>query len=81
MISTVGVPVEEDFDDIGMKAKKLVIHMECDAETSWVRSLGESWPTQIMDQWVYWIPITSSGDDVTNINLLIAVLPGTNKNY
>ena len=34
VITTVGVPVEEALADIVMKAKKLVIHMECDVEAS-----------------------------------------------
>ena len=55
MITAVGVPVEESFDDIGMKAINGVIHMECDGEAYWVNSLGEVWSTQSVDQWVYWI--------------------------
>ena len=37
VITTVGVPVEEDLDDIGMKATHVVIHMDCDGEASWVK--------------------------------------------
>ena len=33
MITTVGVLVEEYLDDIGMKTRKLVIHMECDGRS------------------------------------------------
>ena len=40
VITTVGVPVEEDLDDIGMKTRNVVIHMDCDGEKSWVKSLG-----------------------------------------
>ena len=36
MITTVGVPVEEDLDDIGMKSRKVVINMDCDGKESWV---------------------------------------------
>ena len=30
MITTVGVPVEEDMDDIEIKSKDMVIHLECE---------------------------------------------------
>ena len=40
MITTVGLPVEEDLDDIGIKTINVVIHMECDGEVSWVKYLG-----------------------------------------
>ena len=30
MIITVGVPVEEDMDDIEIKSKDMVIHLECE---------------------------------------------------
>ena len=40
VISAVGIPVEEDLDDIGMKTRNVVIHMECDGEVSWVKYLG-----------------------------------------
>ena len=35
-----GVPVEEALDDIGTKYRNVVIHMDCDVEEYWVRSLG-----------------------------------------
>ena len=35
--TTVGAPVEEALADIGMKSQKVVIHMECYGEASWVR--------------------------------------------
>ena len=41
MITTVGVPVGYPLDDIGMNARKVVIHMECNGEASWVKLLGE----------------------------------------
>ena len=53
--------MEEALDDIGMKYINVLIHMECDGEASWVKSLGESWTTQIVDQWVDWITNPSSG--------------------
>ena len=34
LITTVGIPVEDDFDDIGTKTINLVIHMECDGVAS-----------------------------------------------
>ena len=50
MINAVGLPEEEDLNDIGMNSKKVVVHMECDGKESWVRPLGEVWPTQKADQ-------------------------------
>ena len=40
VITTVVVPVGEDLADIGIKARKVVIHTECDGEAYWVSSLG-----------------------------------------
>ena len=40
IITTVGVPVEEALDDIGMNSINMVIHMEFDGESSWVSSQG-----------------------------------------
>ena len=40
VITTVGLPVEEYLADIGMKTRNVVIHMECDGEASWVKSIG-----------------------------------------
>ena len=69
--------MEEDLADILMKARKVVIHMECDGELSWVRSLVYLLPTQIMDHWVDWITKPSSGGEVPNIDWIISVFPGT----
>ena len=80
VITTVGVPVEEALNDIGMKARNVVIHMECDGEELWVKLLGEVCPTQGVDQWVDWLTSPSSVEEVPNTNWLIAVLPGTKKN-
>ena len=44
--------MEEALADIGMKTINLEIHMECDGEASWVKSLGEVWKTQGVYQWV-----------------------------
>ena len=52
VITTVGVPVEEALNDIGMKANKVVINIKYDDKAPWVRSIGEVWTTQIADQWV-----------------------------
>ena len=63
----VGVLVEEVVDDIGIKAKKVVTHTECDDEESWVRLLEEVWLTQKVDQCVDWITNPSSEEEVKNI--------------
>ena len=81
VITTVGVPVEEALDDIGMKAINMVIHMEFDSDSSWVISLRKVWPTQSLDKWVNWLNNPSSGEEVPNIEWLTAVFPGTNRNY
>ena len=72
--------MEEDLDDIGIKTRNVVIHMECYGESSWVNSLGEVWPTQSVDQWVDYLTNLPSGEEVPNIDWIIAVFPGTNKN-
>ena len=41
VITTVGIPVEEDLADIRMKTINVVIHMECDGEAYWVKYLGD----------------------------------------
>ena len=55
VITTVGIPVEEDLSDIGMKTINVVIHMECYGEASWVKLLVEVCLTQTVDQWVDWL--------------------------
>ena len=55
MITTVGIPLEDALADTGMKTINVVIDMECDGESSWVKSIGEVWPTQSVDKWVDWI--------------------------
>ena len=52
VISTVAVPVEEALADIVMKYRDVVIHMECDGQSSWIRSLGEVCPTKSVDKLV-----------------------------
>ena len=64
---------------IVMKSRKVVVHTDCDGEASWLRSLVEVWPTQIVDQWMDWITNTSSGVEVPTIDWIIAVLPSTKK--
>ena len=49
VITMVGITVEEDLADIGMKTINVMIHMECDGEESCVKFLGELWPTQSVD--------------------------------
>ena len=39
VITTVGVPAEQSLAYIGMKTKNVVIHMNCDGEALWVKSL------------------------------------------
>ena len=41
VINMVGIPLEEALDDIRMKNRNVVIHMECDGEAYWVKLLGE----------------------------------------
>ena len=55
VIATVGIPVEEALADTGTETRNVVIHMECDGEASWVKSLGEVWPTQSVDQFWDWL--------------------------
>ena len=40
VITRVGIPVEEALDDIVIKTRNVVIHMECDGEAYWAKSLG-----------------------------------------
>ena len=63
----VGIPVEEALADIVMNYRNAVIHMECDEKASWVRSLGELWPTQSMYQWLDWLTNPPSRKEVPNI--------------
>ena len=80
MITTAGVPVDEALDDIGMKSRRVVVHLECDGKESWVDSLGEVWTNQSVDQWVDWLTNPPPGEEVPNINWLIVVFPSTNIN-
>ena len=80
VITTVGVPVKEALDDIGMRYRNVVIHMDCDGKASLERSLGELWPTQSLDKWVDWINNQPPGDEVNNMNWLITVSPSSKKN-
>ena len=54
--------------------------MECNGKESWVRSLGEVWPNQIVDQWIYWLTNPPSVEELPNMYWLITVLHGTKKN-
>ena len=65
--------MEEALADIDMKTRNVVIHMECDGEAYWINYLGELWPTQILDQWEDWLTNPSSGEEVPNINCLVAL--------
>ena len=47
--------MEEALADIEMNARNVVIHMECDGESYWVKFLAEVCPTESMDQWVDWM--------------------------
>ena len=67
--------------DIVMKTRNVVTRMEFDGEASWVKSLGELFPNQSVDQWVDWLTYPSSGEEVPNIDCIISVFPVTKKNY
>ena len=64
-----------------MRTRQLVICMECDREAYCVKLIEEVWPTQRVDQWVYWFNKPSSREKVPNIDWFIALLPGNKKNY
>ena len=59
-----------------MKSRKVVINMECDGKAYFVVSLGELFTIQTMDQWVDWLTNPPSGEELPNINWLVAVFPG-----
>ena len=80
VITMICVPVEEALVDIRMNSIKVVIQIYFDGKASWVISLGALWPTQSVYQWAYWITNPSSVDESPNINYLVAVFSGTNKN-
>ena len=63
VITTVGVPVEEDLADIGMKSRNVVIHMVCDGEESWIKTIGEVWPTPSVDKWLDSLTKPSPGEE------------------
>ena len=67
--------------DIGIKTRNVLIYMECDGESSWLKFLGEVWPTQSVYQWLDCLTNPSSEEEVPNINWLISVFSGTKKNY
>ena len=71
--------MEEALADIVVKSINVVTNMEFDCEASWVRSLEEIRPTQIVDQWLDWLTNTSSGDESPNIDWLVELLLGTKK--
>ena len=68
-----GEPVEEVLSDIGMNYKIEVIHLECDCEEDWLKSLEEVWRNQTVDQWVEWLTRPAPEDEVPNMDWLIAV--------
>ena len=63
MITKVDVTVEKALNDIEMKARKVVICMECDGKNSWVSSLGEVCPTQSKDKWMDFGTNSTSGEE------------------
>ena len=79
VITMVGVPVEEDLNDIEMKTRIVVIHLEYGGDASWLKSIVEVCSTQIVYQWVDWLTNPSSRKEVPNIDWPISVLPSTNK--
>ena len=54
--------------------------MEFVGKSYCVRSIGEVFPNQSVDQLVCFLTNPPSGEEVTNIYWLIAVFPGTKKN-
>ena len=64
VINAVRVPVDEGLDDIGIKTINVVIHMECDGDSSWLKFLVEVRPTQSVDQWMDWLTKSSSREEV-----------------
>ena len=65
--------------EIEIKARKVVVHIDCDGEKSWVISLGEVWPTQNLDKCVDWITRAAPEDEVPSIDWIIEVFPGTKR--
>ena len=55
VVTTLGVPVGEALSDIIINFKRAVIHLECDCEKDWLKSLEEGWRNQSADQWVEWL--------------------------
>ena len=74
------VSVEEYLDGTETKSGKVVINLEYDGKTSYVRSLVAMWPTQSVYQCIYCITNPPSEEEVPNTDCIIAVFPGTNKN-
>ena len=74
------VPVGDALDNIGTKAINVVICMDCDGEASCEKSLRESFPTQTVDQWLNWFNNPSSGEEIPNIECIIALFLITKKN-
>ena len=49
MITYVGVPLEEALSYIGINARRAEIHLECDGEEEWIKSIEEGWRTQTVE--------------------------------
>ena len=81
MVTSVGVTVEEKLSDIGMNSRLAVIHVECDFEEDWLKSLKEEWKTQSVSQWVEWRTRPAPEDEVPNIDWIISVFLGNKKDY
>ena len=79
MVTATGVPEEDDWYDIGMKNKNVVINMESDGEASWVSSRGELWPNQNLYKSVDWITRNVPADEVTDIDWIIELFNNTKK--
>ena len=41
VLTTVSVPVEEALSGIDMNARRVLIHLECNSEEGWIKSLEE----------------------------------------
>ena len=76
VIMALGVPVEEALSDIGKNSRIAAIHLECDGEEEWIKSLKEGCRTQSVEQLVEWLASPAPLYKAPNIYFLIAVFPG-----
>ena len=65
--------------DIGMNARRAVIHLEYYRKEDWLEPLEEVWQNQSVDPWVEWLNRPAPEDEVPNIDWIIAVFSGNKK--